>query len=488
MSDAAVDSAFEHVRGQLPPLTPAEVESLAKIARTKDVAFDSPESAYDLTRLANAHLLLSYRNGRVWYDVHPLVRETVLQRAAAVADGPVLPAPEPEPAPASPKLASRATPEPAVSLSPEMRFTLVVESYRALRHVRWTLPRGVSALVGPNGSGKSTLLDVPELLRHALARDVRKAIDDRGGPGTLRNLQVDRSASVILGVEVDTLVWQLDLAPKGPAFNPLRGERVTMGGTVVLDRATAEVRADDARPFLRRYADLADGAELRPIVAFIEGYRLYGTYDLASIRLNGSQVSSDEYLHPDGRNIFSVLRNWRDRKEARPRWDFVLASLKEAFPDTFDDLDFEMAGQTVSGRIVAPKPDVTIPTYLAANGWLVALLHLAAVASTPPAGVVAIDEVENGLHPFAIRALIDAMRRWADTTGISIVLATHSPVVIDQFKDQPDRIFVMEPGRDTQPARLDEIHDPEWLAHFSLGDLYAHDEFGAQHKDAPRAV
>src|SRR6185437_15228604 len=110
VSDAAVDSAFEHVREQFPPLTPAEVESLAKIARTKDVAFDSPESAYYLTRLANAHLLLSYRNGRVWYDVHPLVRENVLQRAAAVADGPVLPVPEPEPAPASPKLPSRATP------------------------------------------------------------------------------------------------------------------------------------------------------------------------------------------------------------------------------------------------------------------------------------------------------------------------------------------------------------------------------------------
>jgi predicted ATPase len=205
--------------------------------------------------------------------------------------------------------------------------------------------------------------------------------------------------------------------------------------------------------------------------------------------LNGSPVSSDEHLHPDGRNIFSVLRNWRDKKkETRPRWDFVLASLKEAFPGTFDNLDFEMAGQMVSGRIFAPEIDVRIPTYLAANGWLVALLHLAAVASTPRAGAVAIDEVENGLHPYAIRALVAAMRRWSVGTGISVILATHSPVVIDQFKEEPDHVFVMEPGRDEQPARLDGLHDPEWLAHFSLGDLYAHDEFGAQHKDSGRVV
>ena len=160
----------------------------------------------------------------------------------------------------------------------------------------------------------------------------------------------------------------------------------------------------------------------------------------------------------------------------------MLAGLKEAFPDTFDDLDFESAGQTISGRIAAPGTDVPLSTYFAANGWLVALLHLAAVASTEPAGVVAIDEMENGLHPYAIRALMAAMRDWAAQTGISVVLATHSPVVLDQFKEEPDRVFVMEPGREVQPQPLDQIHDPEWLAHFSLGDLYAHDEFGAQHK------
>ncbi len=116
-----------------------------------------------------------------------------------------------------------------------------------------------------------------------------------------------------------------------------------------------------------------------------------------------------------------------------------------------------MAGQTVSGRIVAPQPDVRISTYFAANGWLMALLHLTAVASTGTAGAVAIDEMENGLHPYAIRQLIEAMRRWADQTGISIVLATHSPVVLDQFKAEPDHLFVMEPGREEAPIRLDEL-------------------------------
>jgi predicted ATPase len=481
---SAIDAAIAQRRAELSPIAPEDVEQLTRFALTRQL----PPG--NLVRWIDAHLVLAYRNGSEWYDLHPIIQETVAQQARDLAQRSLTAfAREPEAGPVSPKLA-RTIPLPAASavLTPDMRVALVVENYRALRRARWTLPRGVSALVGPNGSGKTTLLDVPEFLRHALMHDARKAIDARGGPGSLRSAEADRGAPVVIGVELDQLTWELDLSPKGAAFNPLYGERATLSGELALDRRTVGLDAEDDRPMLRRFAEQPGGAAFRPLVALLEGYRLYGTYDLASIRLNGSQVSSDEHLHPDGRNIFSVLRNWRDRAETRPRWEFVRASLRESFPDTFDDLDFDMAGQTVSGRIVAPHPAVRIPTYFAANGWLVALLHLAAVASTSAAGVVAIDEMENGLHPYAIRALVDAMRGWAEATGISIVLATHSPVVLDQFKDAPDHVFVMEPGREPTPTPLDELHDPDWLAHFSLGDLYAHDEFGAQHKDDDRVA
>lgn len=491
-SARVVDDAIEQVRtGLLSVVYEEDTESLGQIALTHELGIERKKDAYDVSFWENAHLVLHYRDGREWYDVHPLIRDAVLQRARELP-AETQPSPKAEPTPASPRLPQTTAATAPVILTPEMRVTIVVESYRALRRVRWTLPRGVSALVGPNGSGKTTLLDIPELLRHALQHDVRTAIDERGGPGNLRNAQANRNVPVILGVELDELRWQLDLSPMGAAYSPLQGEHAFVGDGIAFDRNTPvpglETRQDDARPLLARFVDLAEGAALRPLVSLLKGYRLYHAYDLASIRVNGSQVSSDEHLHPDGRNIFSVLRNWRDRKETRPRWEFVIESLRAAFPDTFADLDFDMAGQTVSGRIVAPQPDVRIATYFAANGWLVALLHLAAVASTERAGAVAIDEMENGLHPYAIREIIDAMRRWAEEAGISVVLATHSPVVLDQFKEEPGHLFVMEPGRDTAPVPLDELHDPEWLAHFSLGDLYAHDEFGAQHKDDQRVA
>ncbi|MDC3988482.1 AAA family ATPase [Polyangium jinanense] len=485
VSAEVVENAIGFFQSEFMVSAGSSIVPLARIAETHELALAGPESIADVARWSDAHLVLEYRDGREWYDVHPLVRNTVLERARALAKAAdSVPPPDPASSRPSHAIAAHAA---SVVLTPEMCLTIIVENYRALSHVRWTLPRGVSALVGPNGSGKTTLLDIPELLRHALQYDVTRAIDARGGPGNLRNARADRNAPVILGAALDDLVWRLDLSPKGAFTTPLHGERATVGEATVFDRTAPipglALRPDDARPLLARFAELPEGGGLQPLVNLLAGYRLYQTYDLANIRVNGSQVSSDEHLHPDGRNVFSVLRNWRDRMETRPRWEFVIESLKAAFPDTFDDLDFEMAGQTVSGRIVAPQPDLRISTYFAATGWLVALLHLTAVASTDPAGAVAIDEVENGLHPYAIRQIIEAMRSWAAQTGISIVLATHSPVVIDQFKDEPSHLFVMEPGRPEAPLQLDKLHDPEWLAHFSLGDLYAHDEFGAQNKD-----
>jgi hypothetical protein len=52
-------------------------------------------------------------------------------------------------------------------------------------------------------------------------------------------------------------------------------------------------------------------------------------------------------------------------------------------------------------------------------------------------------------------------------------------VLLDAFRACPEQLYVMEPGREVLPIALSKLHEPSWLGHFALGDLYAHDEFGA---------
>jgi hypothetical protein len=56
-------------------------------------------------------------------------------------------------------------------------------------------------------------------------------------------------------------------------------------------------------------------------------------------------------------------------------------------------------------------------------------------------------------------------------------------VIIDSFREQPERLYVMEPTVAKLPIALSELKEPTWLAHFSLGDLYAREEFGAPGDD-----
>jgi predicted ATPase len=346
--------------------------------------------------------------------------------------------------------------------------------------------------VGPNGAGKSTLLDVPQLLRHTLEHGLMRALDHRGGVANLANFDTGPSGVIDLHVERNNTSWTIGILISQFRSGGSYAEELIEGRRLLGQRGVTSVQFNktsmpaDERSLLRLAADNPDtAARVQPLLSLLQGYRCYADYHLAHIRENGSPLSSEKALDVHGRNVFSVLRNWRDTRADRVRFNFVMEGLRTLFPDNFSDLDFETAGTTVAARVVTPRPDTTYPITFAANGLFVALLHLCAVASVPEEGMVAIDEVENALHPFAIKRLVEAFRSWSAQTKSTVLLATHSPVVLDQFRDCPEQVFVMEPSQELNPVPLSKFRDPEYLSHFSLGDLYAHLEFGAPREPEP---
>ena len=244
---------------------------------------------------------------------------------------------------------------------------------------------------------------------------------------------------------MDGLSWEIQLGVRGASVDERAGERLTRGEEVVLRRepfsdhilyrgedwALSPVNGDlgDARVALRQvYEDRRD-LELEPLVTALTGSRVYSLYNLRKLIAYGSRYSTDLYLHPSGENVFTVLRNWIGRRDCREQYQFVLEGLQDAFPDFCQDLEFEAAGQTVSANVIPPATDRRIPIRFAPNGWLVALLHLCAVAGAKPGSIVAIDELENALHPYAIRSVTASLRYWAsarqtdDPAGFSFARA-----------------------------------------------------------------
>jgi predicted ATPase len=368
---------------------------------------------------------------------------------------------------------------------------LHVDNYRALRKVRWS-PSGVCAITGPNGSGKTTLLSTIEFLRHFLERGIQGAVEFAGGTASIKNQQAGAQQDIRLMLNQDQCYWLVFASLSPPSLKI--AEEVQIGGVAVARQAPAlgwafvqahelPVSENSILSHAMSLLPSEQREELKGLHGLASNFRLYQNLQFWSLRTTGSPATADLYLHSDGRNAFSLLRNWKaGRKEHEERWLFVRDGLRECFPELFEDIEFLVAGQTVTVQFFVRGLRQPIDVYSAPHGLLVALLHLCAIASAPDGGALAIDEPENGLHPYAIRTLMDLARARAAAKDVTVLLATHSPVVLNTFNTEPERVYIMEPGHETLPIALTEHSNPEWLAHFSLGDLYSDQTFGAQRR------
>ncbi|WP_434384497.1 AAA family ATPase [Melittangium boletus] len=373
-----------------------------------------------------------------------------------------------------------------------MGFELEVDNYRALRRIRWKAD-GVCALVGPNGSGKTTLLSVLSFLQSASLQGFGKALNWHGGAAYFRNRHALANEPTRFALTAGSTRWESEPSTSGIGVVIPVPERLTVEQKVVAEQRAGESSllvgdesriADDRGFFLSAAKALPEETQLKmgPLMDVLASSSLYYSFDsFWQLKREGSRENTDTWLNPDGRNAFSMLRNWiAGKREDRSRWEWVRSGLRECFPETFDDLDFIVAGQTVVAQFYAPGEKYPTPMYLAPNGLLMGLLVLCAVASANEQQVICIDEPENGLHPYAIQRLVSIMRERAESHGLTILLATHSPTLLNEFNDQPDHVFIMEPWQETLPVRLDQHQNPEWLRNFALGDLYMNQTIAPQ--------
>ena len=307
----------------------------------------------------------------------------------------------------------------------------------------------------------------------------------------------EAKAPVCLGLSLGEASWELSLPVEGAGVHPNHGEVVKLGAGVLGERAmfSAELSLGeerwpaDERSVLQMLWDKGRPQELEPLVSLARGLRVYGSYWLNQIREPQSAGEDDSYLHPTGKNVWTVLRSWKSApRKFRDQFRWVLETLRRSFPDLVADLEFDSVGQTVVGRFYpqnAPSADDSLPLSLAADGLLVGILHLTAVAGAKEGSILAFDEMENQLHPHAIRVILTAMRELAEERDLTILLTTHSPIVMNAFKGHEDQFYVLEAGHEILPVALDEARDPDWLAHFSLGDLYDREDFAAPRLPAP---
>jgi hypothetical protein len=83
VENTVIDKVEDHLRREMLPLADDDKKWLKKIAESKDTCLESTGNLADLARYFDCSLVLNYRNGEDWYDIHPLLRKEICGEAKA---------------------------------------------------------------------------------------------------------------------------------------------------------------------------------------------------------------------------------------------------------------------------------------------------------------------------------------------------------------------------------------------------------------------
>lgn len=380
---------------------------------------------------------------------------------------------------------------------PRGRFNRVrVTNFRALAEVDVRL-EPVNVLFGPCGVGKSSLLDIPWFVRDCLLNGVDRAAAGRDhGIGMLWD-GADPSASITIELESEALVYTLELGLGAGRVDARPGERLVLveGSTsrTLLERAmgadVSRFLVGDALELttfplreptmlgLTRYADLAERAAVDRFFDLLRAIHWYSSraFHLHPLKRRGSETNSSTSLEPFARNLWSVLRNLKERRSRDRRYDVICEFMRLAFPDSFQDLEFEQTAPTaVYASMVEIGRRQPINASGISDGHLQLLIVLTALfsAEAEQPRLLIFDEPEISLHPWPLAVMARAFRVAAREYGRQIIVATHSPVMISQFEGQELLVAEKVDGamRVRRLAEIVEIRD--LLEQFAPGSIY----------------
>lgn len=91
---------------------------------------------------------------------------------------------------------------------------------------------------------------------------------------------------------------------------------------------------------------------------------------------------------------------------------------------------------------------------------------------------IALDEPEGGLHPDMISLLAEMMREASRNS--QIIMATHSPLLLNQF--ELDDIIIFEKNKENESIikRVTEDDFPDWEGEYLPGQMWMNGQIGAK--------
>ncbi|AXI99896.1 putative ATPase [Cyclonatronum proteinivorum] len=349
------------------------------------------------------------------------------------------------------------------------------------------LSPAMNVLVGINGSGKSNFIKALRLLYEGISGDgLRNLIQlEWGGYDQITHARAGSTGVISLTFRFrprldnstqnngHSPVYAIRLQPQADGTFTV-SERITFsqtngteelffesrageglirnpgGGLVSLTPETGN-RAEPARMELRFRALPPESmhpmlVSLRQAIRQFSFYGFFNTSYSSRARLPALPAGHyGERLAFDGRNMSQVLHSIRGY---HPDVFQELVSFLRRISPNLRELLFSESKRGVSLRLLEKNLNHSVSVRHISDGTLRYLLYLAIFLNPARGLAVCLDEPESGLHPDMLHTLSEAMTH-AVQDGTQLIIATHSPLLLNSFELDDLLVFDKSPENET---------------------------------------
>ncbi|UHG91823.1 AAA family ATPase [Spirosoma oryzicola] len=305
-----------------------------------------------------------------------------------------------------------------------------IQNFKSLKDVTLDLQK-VNLLIGPNNSGKTNFLKALEYFEFGVLQDniaaERQSYDFR----------FMRSAS--------TLSIELTFQRNDEELTFLR--KLTFSNQ--LDVESSQVNTRKGVVYDRSETGYPNASFLR---SRLNSLRVYKP-DPNKLNKPAPVGLGDDSVAADASNLIAFFDRIRD--EYPESFAQIKADLAKCVPE-FTEINFQNVPST--DELVKQFGDKTFKRIGLTNGkqktiywadelsegtlYFIALLCI--INQPNPPKLLLLEEPEKGIHPRRIEEVINFIFGLADEKDVQVIMTTHSPAVVDMFKDMPESVFIFD--------------------------------------------
>ncbi len=383
----------------------------------------------------------------------------------------------------------------------------------------------INILVGINGSGKSNFLKAIRLLFDGISGNgfEKLFLKDWGGFSAVGNFNDSQSDTIKVSYEFDKNAINKLIGNKGYRFpdNPIYEITIHKSGTTsyyleefiysqntqkdynspfiflkmkngkgqIYTREKSHVSIQhypqtdgdiffkEQEPVLRQISDPNRFLPLFTLKTAIEALTAYDYFDttLKSLIRQPTTYGTDERLLSSGENLIQMLH--RIKNHHTLDYDKIEGLLKNVNPN-FKDINFDFLGPKFYLVLREKGLAKTVGIEHISDGTLRFLLLLTILYNPDRGNLVCIDEPEIGLHPDMINTIAEAIKYASKKT--QIIIATHSPLLLNSFEISDISIFEKTSSNKTVVTQKDEQDFEDWNENYLIGQLWLNGKIGGK--------